>query len=370
MKDAMQTVYLDYNATTPLRPEVIAKMTDILAQTGNASSVHTAGRAARKYVEDARSHVANLVGVRPAQVIFNSGATEGNNTILSGHRDRVVLVGATEHPSALNPLPHAHHIPVLCNGLLDLGAFESMLQSLKPALVCVQWVNSETGVIQPIAQIAALAKSYGAWMHCDAVQAAGRVTLDFKSSGVDTMTLSAHKFGGPQGVGALIFREGLLLPKFMVGGGQEKRQRAGTENVAGIAGFGVAAQIALIGFGDYHTHIQTLQTAFEAGLKSIAPDAVIVGSDAPRVSNTSNVLLRGCPAETMLMSMDLERVCVSSGSACSSGAFKPSHVMLAMGYSEDDARCALRFSWGWATTMADIQTALAAYKKIVRRLKA
>jgi cysteine desulfurase len=233
----------------------------------------------------------------------------------------------------------------------------------------VQLVNSETGVIQPIAKIATLAKSKGAAVHCDAVQAAGRITMDFKSLNVDYLTLSAHKFGGPQGVGALIFREGLQMPKFMRGGGQEKRQRAGTENVAGIAGFGLAAKIAQDNISSYQTHCEALRRKLESGLRSIANDIVIIGETAPRVANTVNVLIPGITAETQLMAMDLEGVSVSSGSACSSGTFKPSHVLAAMGYSEDDAKSALRFSIGWATTEPDIDGALAAYEKMVARIR-
>ena len=362
-------IYLDYNATTPIRPQVIDAAADAMRHTGNASSVHFNGRGARKYVEDARAHVAALCGVRAAQIIFNAGATEGNNTILHAYTDKPVLVSAVEHPSSLAPVPNAIKIPVRRDGLLDMDAFEAQLKEHKPALVSVQWVNSETGIIQPIDKIAALAKSYGAWMHCDAVQAAGRVKIDFKAAGLDTMVISAHKFGGPQGVGALIFREGLTFPKFMQGGGQEKRQRAGTENVAGIAGFGVAAKLALEELDQYCTHCDTLRTLFESGIKQIGNDIAIVGEASARTPNTSNVLLAGISAETQLMALDLEGISVSSGSACSSGAFKPSHVMAAMGYSEDDSRSALRFSWGWDSKASDIAAALAAYDKMVKRLR-
>lgn len=365
----MTRIYLDYNATTPIRPESISAVAESMYHTGNASSVHFNGRGARKFVEDARGHVAALCNVRPAQVIFNSGATEGNNTVLSGYRDKIVFVSAVEHPSSLAPAPHAHKIPVRRDGVVDVVTLEQMLIEHKPELVSIQWVNSETGVIQPMFGISNMVKKHGAMIHCDAVQAAGRLPLDFKASGLDYMTLSAHKFGGPQGAGALIFREGLQIPKFMHGGGQEKRQRAGTENVAAISGFGVAAKLALEQLDDYRAHCAALQTRFENGLKQIGNDIVIVGEDAPRVPNTSNVMLAGVSAETQLMAMDLDGVSVSSGSACSSGAFKPSHVMTAMGYGEDDARSALRFSWGWASTLADIDGALAAYEKMIKRIR-
>jgi cysteine desulfurase len=336
---------------------------------GNASSIHGDGRGARKIVEDARGEIAALVNVRPAQVIFNSGATEGNNTILSGHAGKNILVSAIEHPSVLEPAANADRIPVTKGGTIDLGKLEAMLENSKIDLVCVQLVNSETGVIQPVSDVARLAHAKGALLHCDAVQGAGRIYLDFKTLGADFLTLSAHKCGGPQGVGALIFREGLLLPKFMKGGGQEKRQRAGTENVAAIAGFGAAAKLARNELSSYADKMRSLQTRLESGFKKIADDLIVVGEKTNRVANTSNILLPGIPAETALMALDLEGVSVSSGSACSSGAFKPSHVLMAMGYDENDAKSALRFSYGWATTNADIDAALAAFETVMKRLK-
>lgn len=363
----MQSIYLDYNATAPVLPEALAAASNAMAGVGNASSIHGHGRNARKIVEDARGHIAALAHVRSAQVIFNAGATEGNNTILSGYQDKAVFIGATEHPSIIEAAPHAQAIPVGKNGVIDRNAFDAMMQDGAPALVCVQLVNSETGVVQPVAEIAALAKAKGALVLCDAVQAAGRITIDFKALGVDYMTLSAHKFGGPMGAGALIFREGLQMPKFMRGGGQEKRQRAGTENVPAIAGFGVAARA--VDIAAYQTHCGALQARLEAALREVAADILIAGCDAPRVCNTVNIIVPGAPAETMVMGMDLEGVSVSSGSACSSGTFKPSHVLRAMGYDEDMARSALRFSYGWATTEAEIDAAAAAFSRVVSRVR-
>lgn len=365
----MTKIYLDYNATTPVFPEVIVAVTEAMRSPGNASSVHGFGREARKLIEDARARVAALVHVRPAQVIFNSGATEGNNTILSGYRDKPVLVCATEHPSVLQAAFHAKKIPVTKDGVVDREIFEKMLVDESPALVCIQLVNSETGVVQPVAELASLARQKGVLVHCDAVQAAGRVAVDFKSLNVDTLTLSAHKFGGPQGVGALIFREGLQTPKLLHGGGQEKRQRAGTENVAAIAGFGVASERAATDLPVLQGRMKDLQYKLESGLKNIVGDLVVVGERASRVFSTTSILLPGVTAETQLMAMDIEGVALSSGSACSSGSFKPSGVLTAMGYSEDDAKCALRFSTGWATTNAEIDQALAAYARVVERVR-
>jgi cysteine desulfurase len=365
----MNRIYLDYNATCPIRAEVMAAMMDAMRAPGNPSSLHFQGRGARKIVEDARALVAALVNVRSAQVIFNAGATEGNNTILSGYQNKVAFIGASEHPSIVESAPHAKHIPVDRNGVIDLSALDAMLESETPALVSVQLVNSETGVIQPVAEIAARVKAKGALIHCDAVQGAGRIGIDFKALDVDYLTLSAHKFGGPHGAGALIFREGLQMPKFMRGGGQEKRQRAGTENVAAIAGFGVAAKLALEEIIFYQAHTKSLQTKLESGLRQIANDIVIVASNADRVTNTSAVIVPNAPAETMLMGMDLEGIAISSGSACSSGTFKPSHVLTAMGYSDDQARSALRFSSGYATTLAEIDDALAAFARVLNRIR-
>lgn len=365
----MEKIYLDYNATAPIRAEAIDAAVAAMRAVGNASSLHFFGRSARTRVEDAREQVAALVGVRSAQVIFNAGATEGNNTILSGYQDKIVFIGATEHPSVTEAAPHAKRIPVTKDGLIDLVAFEKMLSEETTALVSVQLVNSETGVIQPIDKIAALAKSRGASVHCDAVQAAGRFLIDFKSLGIDYMTLSAHKFGGPQGAGALIFREGLQIPKFMRGGGQEKRQRAGTENVAAIAGFGVAAKIAREELEQYRTHTGALQKVLESGLRAAANDIIIVGEAAPRVLNTTALIVPGASAETVLMAMDLEGISISSGSACSSGTFKPSHVLTSMGYGDDAAKCALRFSYGYATTEPEIHSALAAFSRVLKRIR-
>ena len=363
-------IYLDYNATCPIFPETIAAVSDAMAHVGNASSIHADGRAARKIVEDAREQVAKLANVRAAQIIFNSGATEGNNTILSGFTDKLVLVSPVEHPSILEATPKTtEFLPLKNDGTIDLDKFEVVMETSPPALVCVQLVNSETGIIQPVADIARIAKAKGALVLCDAVQAAGRIAIDFKALGVDYLTLSAHKFGGPQGVGALVFREGLQMPKFMRGGGQEKRQRAGTENVAAIAGFAAASVRALANLDAYQSRCKTFQTKLESALKMCANDLIIVGENAPRVANTSDVILPGASAETQLMAMDLEGVAVSSGSACSSGTFKPSHVLAAMGFNADEAKSALRFSTGWATTDADIDDAVAAYQRVVSRLR-
>jgi cysteine desulfurase len=238
-------VYLDYNATTPQRAEVINKMTALMHAPHNASSVHAFGRDGRKAIEHAREHIAALVNAPAAQIIFNSGATEGNNTVLNHFKNERIIVSAIEHPSVLEATPNAQRISITKDGIVDLAALEALLKKEKTALVSIMAVNNETGVIQPIERISALVHSNGALFHCDGVQAAGRIPLDITKMGIDFLTLSAHKIGGPQGTGALILGLCGITPTLLQGGGQEKRARAGTENVAGIAGFGVAAELAL-----------------------------------------------------------------------------------------------------------------------------
>lgn len=358
-------IYLDYNATTPMRPEVLALVTHIMGGVGNASSVHDFGRVARKYVEDARAQVAALCAVNPDQVTFTSGATESINTVLSAYRDKPVLISAIEHPAVTASAPHATKIPVMPDGVVDMDAYQQLLASAKPALVSVMLVNSETGVIQPIADMAALAHDAGALFHTDAVQGTGRIDLSLKALGVDYISLSAHKFAGPQGVGALILREGLEFPKFMLGGGHEQNRRAGTHNTAGIAGMGLAAEIAQQHMPHY-AEIQKLRDMMELKIRQISNKAIIYGGNAPRVGNTTNVGLPHVPAQTQMMALDLDGVAVSSGSACSSGSFKPSHVLTAMGASEEAAKCALRISLGWATTQEDVARFLESWARIVK----
>lgn len=370
-KGVMKPVYLDYNATAPLREATRLLVADVLGETGNAASVHAHGRGARKRVEDARAFVAALANVRPAQVIFNSGATETNNTIMHGMEGKRVLVSAIEHLSVLESAPRAvEKIPVTPDGVVDMDAFRRMLSSgPAPSLVSVMLVNSETGVIQPVKEIAKLVKEAGALMHTDAVQAAGRIPLDLKDLGVDMMSLSSHKIGGPQGVGALVFRETQLLPKFMRGGSQETHQRAGTQNVAGIAGFGHAAAAALDELPQYGRTTQ-LRDNLEQRLRALAPALVIYGQNAVRVGNTSNIGLPGISSETQLMALDLEGISVSAGSACSAGSFKPSYVLAAMGADDAAAKSALRISLGWGTTSADIDRFIAAWTKMRERTNA
>ncbi|QJE72496.1 cysteine desulfurase [Aerophototrophica crusticola] len=348
------SIYLDWNATAPLRPEARAALVASLDLPGNPSSVHGFGRRARRVVEDARARVAALVNVPPSQVVFTASGTEANNLALraTGVARRLVL--ATEHASVLEARPDVEVVPVHPDGLVDLDALARLLAGGPgPALVSVQAANNETGVIQPLGDVAALARAHGAFLHSDGVQVAGRLPLDLMALGVDLFTLSAHKIGGPQGVGALVAAPRVGLEPILRGGGQERRQRAGTENVAGIAGFGAAAEAAMHDL-DAYARLADLRDRLEERLLEAVPEAVIFGRSAARLPNTTCVALPGIPAETQLMRFDLAGIAVSSGAACSSGKVKASHVLTAMGAGANLAGSAIRVSLGWTTTEAEL----------------
>ncbi len=360
-------VYLDYNATAPLRPEARRAMEAALAETGNPSSVHRFGRAARAKVEAARAEVAGLIGAEPGQIIFTSGGTEANNLALLGCGCERLLVAAVEHDSVLAAAPDATAIPVDADGLIDLSALAGLLAAdARPALVSVGMANNETGVIQPIAAVAALAKAHDALLHCDAVQAAGKIALDWPALGVDYLSLSAHKLGGPQGVGALATAPDAPLLARQKGGGQERGTRAGTENLPGIAGFGAAANAArraLAGFAD----LAVWRDRLEAAIGEIAPAARFFGKNAPRLPNTACFTMPGVASETQVIALDLAHVAVSAGAACSSGKMRPSHVLRAMGASEAEAGSAIRVSLGWASEAGDIERLLEAWAALYRK---
>lgn len=351
-----KSIYLDYNATSPLRPEVAAAMIEAMRVTGNASSIHGFGRHVRRDIEKARETVAQLVGSDPINVVFTSGATEANNSVIMGAPVTRLLYSAIEHPSVTEPAanhPNAQIIPVLPNGVVDLDALENMLRASSEAtLISVMWVNNETGVMQPVEQIAQLAKQYQALFHCDVVQAAGRIAIHTDEIGIDYLTLSAHKIGGPSGIGALVYNHQTELAKMIHGGGQERRRRAGTENTLGIIGFGQAAECAAKELGG--GHLREWRDWCESEMQRHIPQVEIIGADAPRVANTIQFILPGVTAETQLMGLDLDGIAVSSGSACSSGSIKPSQTLLAMGIPEANARCAIRLSMGFATTREEL----------------
>jgi len=347
---------------------VIEAMAEAARQGGNPSSVHDYGRRARGRIEAARKDVAAMVGAAASQVVFTSGATEANVMALCAcGRDRV-LVSATEHVSVLDAHPTAAAIPVDADGVVQPSAVRTALgEDGTDAIVSVMLANNETGVIQPVAEIAAAAHELGALVHSDAVQAPGRLPVDMAALDVDMMTLSAHKVGGPAGVGALILRDASLLRTDTKGGGQEKGLRGGTENITGIAGFGAAAKLAAAFNGA--DEITRRRDRIEAEVTQEVPDAVVFGSGAPRLPNTSCMAIPGIGAETQVMALDLAGYAVSAGSACSSGKVKTSHVLLAMGTDDDVARCAIRISLGPETSDADIDGFITAWIDLIHRLR-
>ena len=357
------SVYLDHNATSPLRPAAFDAMAEALKAGGNPSSVHKIGRAARARIDAARRQVAALAGALPAEVVFTSGGTESNNLALKGSGRWRVLASAIGHGSVLKAGP-CEIIPVDRNGVADLAALERMLAGSKePTLLSVMFANNETGVLQPMAEVVRLARKAGALVHCDAVQAAGKASVDMHGLGVDYLSLSSHKLGGPTGVGALIVRAGAPLETDRRGGGQESNRRAGTENVAGIAGFGAAAEAGSDGLD-----VATLRDRLEVELLKIAPQAMVYGASVPRLPNTTCISMPGVRAETQVMALDLAGVCVSAGAACSSGKVSRSAVLTAMGVEPSEAETALRISCGWNTVSEDIDCLIAAWRGLYIRV--
>jgi cysteine desulfurase len=360
-------VYLDYNATAPLRPAAAEAMARASALPGNPSSVHSFGRQTRAAIETAREQVAALAGAKPAQIVFTSGGTEANNLALAGGGRTRMLVSAIEHDSVLAAAPSAERIAVTAEGIVDVGALERLLHSdARPALVSVMLANNETGAIQPMSEIVALAHRAGALVHCDAVQAAGKLPLDFAALGADLLSLAAHKFGGPKGVGALIIADAAPLTAQLRGGGQERGRRAGTENVAAIAGFGAAAEDARRDL-PCMADIGALRARLERDAVATVPSTQIIADTAPRLPNTSCLALPGVPAETLVMALDLAGVAISAGSACSSGKVKASHVLQAMGLGANIVGSAIRVSLGWASEAADIDRFLEAWQGFAAR---
>jgi cysteine desulfurase len=361
--------YLDYNATAPLRSEANAAMIAALDVVGNPSSVHAEGRHARGIVEAARESVARLVGAKPSEVVFTSGASEANAWVMA-QPWATILTSGIEHDSVLAPAraakPNTEMLTVGPDGVVRVE--EIAEQVLKrgvagPGLVALQMANNETGVIQPVAEVAEFARAHGVAVHSDAVQAAGRVPIDFAALGLDTLAISAHKLGGPKGVGALVIRDHLDLVPLLRGGGQERRRRAGTENIAAIAGFGAAAEAALIGL-ETISAVQALRDDLEAHIRSISPHAVIIGETSQRLANTIAVALPGKLAETLVIRLDLAGVAVSAGSACSSGKVGASHVLEAMGLGPEIATSTIRISLGPATTRDEISAFVEAWRQI------
>jgi cysteine desulfurase len=376
-----ERAYFDWNATAPLRLEARAAIVQALSLTGNASSVHEEGRSARRLVEEAREHVAQLVGAEAKGVIFTSSATEANMLALTPAleiggrkepRDRL-FVSAIEHPSVRSggrfPANAIEVLPVTANGRVDLVELERCLLRAERPLVSVMLANNETGVIQPIAEIAAIVHAANGVLHVDAVQGAGRIDCSIAQLGADLLSISAHKLGGPQGVGALIRRGDIHIAEPLIkGGGQERGSRAGTENVAAIAGFGAAASAAGAARQADAVRMTALRDRLEAGLKAATPQAVIFGKSAPRLPNTTLFAVPGVKAETAIISFDLNGIAVSSGSACSSGKVQASHVLAGMGVESALAGGAVRVSLGWTTTESDVENLLNAWITVVSSL--
>ena len=375
-----ERAYFDWNATAPMRQEARAAMVTTLGLTGNASSVHAEGRAVRRLVEAAREQVAGLVGAEAKNVTFTSGATEANMLALTpaieiggrkSLRDRL-FISAIEHPSVRSggrfPADAVEELPVTGAGVVDLHALRSAIARAERPFVSVMLANNETGVIQPIADIAAIVHAANGVLHVDAVQGPGRIACRIGELGADLMSLSAHKLGGPQGAGALVSRGDIHIGEPLIkGGGQERGLRAGTENVAAIAGFGAAAAVSA-NQADA-ARMAGSRDRLEAGIKAILPEALIFGESAPRLPNTTLFAVPGMKAETAIISFDLNGIAVSSGSACSSGKVQASHVLAAMGVEPSLAQGAVRVSLGWATTERDIENLLNALTKVVSSLR-
>ncbi|HKU65521.1 MAG TPA: cysteine desulfurase family protein [Rhizomicrobium sp.] len=381
--------YLDHNATSPLRPECLSAVTHALAVGGNPLSVHAGGRAARAIIDSVREQVAALVGAKADQVIFTSGATESNHLALfgavegslegqtsEGQASRItrIFVSAIEHASVLAtadrlaerfPWLRVSRLAVTADGVIDLEGLRVALREGKGrTLVAVMAANNETGTIQPIADVSKLVREAGGLLLVDAVPAAGKTAIDF--SLCDYLVLSGHKLGGPMGVGALLVAQNAPLAAQLVGGGQQKGRRGGAENLSGIAGFGAAAHALADGAGE-RARIAHLRDHFEAALKAAAPETVFFGSKMERLCSTSAFAIPGLTAETALIGLDLDGVMMSSGSTCSSGKVAVSHVLTAMGVEDKLAVCALRASFGWSSSMEDVNAAIESLRKLRER---
>lgn len=362
-------IYCDYNAGAPVRAEAAVALSRALAAGGNASSVHGAGRRARANIEEAREKLAAALEARVENIVFTSGATEALHLALGASGAASLIVSAVEHDAVFEQAARAFGAaltaPVDGHGLIDLEALERLLAAApKPALIALQLANNETGLIQPVAKAAALARQYSALLLVDAAQAFTRIPVSIADLDATYLVVSSHKIGGPPGAGALVLAPGAPFVTTRFGGGQERGRRPGTENGPALAGFGVAAEMGVRVLADEAARLAVLRDRFEAGLPA---DAVIFGASAPRLPNTSNFALPGLAAETAVIAMDLEGVAVSSGAACSSGKVRVSRVLSAMGVAPDLAKAALRVSFGWASGEADVDAALAALNKIAAR---
>jgi cysteine desulfurase len=379
----VQRVYLDHNATTPVHPTVVEAMTKVLREDfGNPSSVHHFGQRAKSVMDQARSSVASLIGADPSEVVFTSGGTESDNFAIRGAaealdatRRRHLIATTIEHEAVLNTLKALARrgrpttlLRVDGTGIVAPDALKEALTD-DTAVVSVMHANNEIGTIQPILELARIAHDRGALFHTDAVQTAGKVTVDVRAFDVDLLSISAHKFYGPKGVGALWIRRGLRLLPVLTGGKHERSRRAGTENVAGIVGMGVAATLAAAKIDEEAKRISTLRDRLEEGVLRAVPGTIVNGARSPRVPNTTNISFDRIEAESLLIALDLEGVAVSTGSACSSGTLEPSHVLKAMGFPPHRTQNSIRFSLGAANTEADVDRVVAILPGIVDKLR-
>ncbi len=372
----MSRIYLDYNATAPIRPEVQNAVAQAL-ELGNPSAVHAEGRRARAAVEQARASVAEFVGGVPEGVVFTSGGTEACNLALglraapAGKLERV-LVSTIEHAAVRQAAAASglvvENLPVNSDGVIDMAALDAALSTSAPALVCVMVANNETGVLQPIREIAERVTAHGSILFCDGVQAAGKIPLNVEDLGCDALAVSAHKIGGPMGVGALVVRPGLVVPPSIAGGGQELGRRGGSENVSGIIGFSLAAELS-VGELSLVSALAGKRDRMEAGLRAAMPDICIFGADAPRLPNTSCFGLSGLLGETVVMALDLADISVSSGAACSSGKVSRSHVLDAMGFEHDLTIGAIRVSLGRDTSDAAVDRLVENWLKLAAKVE-
>jgi cysteine desulfurase len=376
-------IYLDHNATTPLAPEAMEAMLPFLARHfGNQSSIHAAGREARAAIDDARDRLAKTLHAKPHEIIFTGGGTESDNLAVIGlarqfsERGKHVITCATEHHAVLHACDflgkhegfRVTRLPVNGDGIVDLDALKAALAE-PTALVSILSANNETGVLQPIAEIAALCRAQGVVFHSDMIQSFGKQPLAVRDAGPDAVSLAAHKFGGPKGAGLLWLREGISIQRIAFGGSHENERRPGTENVASIAGMAAAAQIAVRDIEAEQARQATLCDRLREGVRAAFPDAVMNGHATLRLANTLNVSIPGLDGESLLINLDLEGVCASSGSACMVGSIQPSHVLLAMGVPRELAQSTVRFSLGKQTTDADIDATIATLPRIAARMK-
>jgi cysteine desulfurase len=383
MNDSLMRVYFDYNATTPLAPEVVeAVVRTTRDQFGNASSVHHFGQQAKALLDDARSSVAALVHADPSEVVFTSGGTESDNFAIRGAAEALEPTGrrhlvacAIEHEAVLNTFKALARrgwrttlVPVDQTGIVSPDRVRELLAD-DTALVSVMHANNEIGTIQPIGEIARLAHERGAIMHTDAVQSVGKIPVDVSALGVDLLSLSAHKFNGPKGAGVLWVRRGTRVQPILTGGKHERSRRAGTENVPAIAGLGVAARLAIDKMATEGTRVGALRDRLEAGILKNVPGTAVNGTPSQRVPNTTNISFDRVEAESLLIALDLEAIAVSTGSACSSGTLEPSHVLRAMGFPSHRTQNSLRFSLGLFSTAEEVDRVIEVLPRLVEKLR-